>query len=360
MSLTPSNDILQCKNCVCDSIADPDFVLDKDGVCNYCLFAKSKENERRAAKLQLPWIIHNIKKQGKGKEYDCLIGLSGGVDSSMALHYLIEQGLRPLAFSVDNGWQTPEADENIMRLVEGLKVPFIRVPLNLEEFRGLQRAFIQSGMANIEIPTDHVLMAMTYIMARKYKIKTIISGGNWQTEGTMPKAFGYSAGDLTHIKAIAKRFGASINELPTISLLQYLWYRNVKRIKVVNLLDYYDYNRQRAIDLLSRLYGYKSYGEKHGESRFTKWFQRGYLPVKFGIDKRKPHLSSMIHSGQITRNEALKELQAPLGEQNFGEEITIAWRVFEPHNYSDYPTNEKWEARWVKFFNVLKRYGYSR
>lgn len=347
--------------------SDTDITFDENGVCNYCLFADSKANERRAQKLELPWVIRAIKDKGKGKKYDCLIGLSGGVDSSYALHKIVEQGLRPLCFSVDNGWQTPEADENMMRMVEGLKVPFYRYTIDLEAFKRLQRAFIQSGTANIEIPTDHVLMATTYEMARKYGIKNIISGGNWQTEGTMPKAFGYQAADLTHIKAIAKQFGASVDNLPHISLLQYLWYRNIERIKVTNLLDYYDYNREHAIKTLERLYGYKPYGEKHGESKFTAFFQGWYLPTKFEIDKRKPHLSSLIHSGQITRDEALKVLSitpivgvdtAPV----FGKLGMMPLDIEEipNHDYSDYPTNEKWVKRWQKFFNVLKRYDYSR
>lgn len=247
-----------CTRCVMDT-SDTDIKFDKEGVCNYCHFADSKANERRIMVLERPWIIEEIKKRGKGKKYDCLVGLSGGVDSSYVLHLLKEDGIRPLAFCVDNGWQTPEAQENVMRLVEGLKVPLYRYVLDLEAFKELQKAFIQAGVKNIEIPTDHVLMAATYEMARKYKIKTIISGGNWQTEGTMPPSYGYNASDLTHIKAIANKFGASLDKLPTISLLQYLWYRNVKGLKVINLLDYYQYNREEAIKTLKSRYGWRNY-----------------------------------------------------------------------------------------------------
>lgn len=350
--------------------SDTDITFDENGVCNYCLFADSKANERRAQKLELPWVIRAIKDKGKGKKYDCLIGLSGGVDSSYALHKIVEQGLRPLCFSVDNGWQTPQADENIMRLVEGLKVPFYRYTINLERFRELQRAFIMSGVKNIEIPTDHVLMATTYEMAHKYKIKTIISGGNWQTEGTMPPSYGYNASDLTHIKAIYMKFtGKYLDGLPTISLLKYLWRRNVEGIKVVNILDYYDYNREDAIRTLVENYGYKPYGEKHGESKFTEWFQNSYLILNFNIDKRKPHLSSMIHSGQMTKEEAMKIISKPpisrIGKReiekllgNLPSYRTVIHNDF--HEYSDYLTNEKWVKRWQKFFNILKKYGYNR
>lgn len=344
-----------CSQCV---MTEPDAILDERGICNYCHLAKSQENQHRVDKEHLPWIVHDIKKKGIGKKYDCLIGLSGGVDSSIALLKVMDQGLRPLCFSVDNGWQTKGADENIMRLVEGLKVPFYRYTLNLERFRELQRAFIMSGVKNIEIPTDHILMATTYEMAHKYKIKTVISGGNWQTESIMPPRYGYNASDLTHIKAIAKQFGATTEGLPTISLLKYLWRRNVEGIKVVNLLDYYDYNREDAIRLLSEKYGYKPYGEKHGESMFTKWFQDMWLYHHWGIDKRRPHLSSMIHSGQLAREEAIETLKVvPVWTPENPFQEIIRYRKIE---HSEYPTNEKWVRRWQKFFNVLKRYGYRR
>lgn len=323
-------------------------VLDEPDPCKYCLFADSMANERRAQKLELPWIIRKIKDQG-GK-YDCLVGLSGGVDSSYALHKIIGQGLKPLCFSVDNGWQSPQADENIMRLVEGMKVPFYRYNIDLEAFKSLQRAFIRAGVKNIEIPTDHVLMATTYEMAHKYKIKTIISGGNWQTEGTMPDYYGHNASDLTYIKAIG-----DISKLPHISLLKYLWRRNVEGIKIINILDYYDYNREDAIRTLVKEYGYKPYGEKHGESHFTKWFQNVYLPQVHGLDKRKPHLTSLIHSEQMTRLQALHELKKKLPhvESPFDIQNIQASTV-------SYPTNEKWVKMWQKFFNVLKKYGYHR
>ena len=348
-----------CTTCVMDT-SIPEVVLDDKGICNFCHEAKANVNKHRLEQQELPWIIDEIKKRGRGREYDVLLGLSGGVDSSFCLHVLKTHNIRVFAFSVDNGWNTPESEQNIMNLVEGTQTPFYRYTIDLESFKRLQRAFIQAGVKNIEIPTDHVLMAATYEMARKNGIKTIISGGNWQTESIMPPSFGYNASDLTHIKAIAKQFGATTKGLPTISLLQYLWYRNVKKIKTINLLDYCEYNREKAIKTLEREYVYKKYGLKHRERKFTKWFQEGYLPIKFGLDKRRPHLSSMIHSGQITREQAFKELEQPLSQDSLSDEISIAWRVFKKHEHSDYSTNEKWVRRWQKFFNILKRYGYSR
>ena len=345
-----------CKNCILTENECPNIKFNDKGVCNYCQEFYWKEKQRRIDKTNWPWIVYEIKKQCKGKDYDCLLGLSGGVDSSMCLHYLIEQGLRPLCFSVDNGYQTPEANENIMRLVEGLKVPYYRYNINLEAFRGLQEAFIKAGLKNIEIPTDHILMATTYEMANNYGIKYIISGGNLATEGIMPEHFGYNANDLTHLKGVYKQItGKKLTGLPTISLLKYIYYRFIKGIKIIQPLNYYEYHRENSIKLLSEKYGYKPYGEKHGENIFTKWFQNIYLIQKFGLDKRIPHLSSMINSAQITRREALKEMKN-LTWSNFvpkGFDPMVIAKI-ENHDYKDYPHSEYWWKLLSKIYKKLK------
>lgn len=329
---------------------DPLIVFNDEGVCNYCLDFRVREKQRRLDKQELPWIIRRIKEEG-GK-YDVLLGLSGGVDSSLCLHYLVEQGLKPLCFSVDNGWQTPEAQENIMRLVEGLKVPYYRYNIDLDKFYELQKAFIKAGVKNIEVPTDHILMATTYEMAAKYGIKNIISGGNLSTESIMPAHFGYNARDLGHVEGVYKTItGKKLEGLPTISLLKYLYYRFIKRIKIINLLDYYEYHREKAVKLLSEKYGYKPYGEKHGESVFTRWFQNEYLPTQFGLDKRIPHLSSLINSGQITRQQALAEASKPPNR------IPAPFEGLErskPADYRDYPHSEFWWNLLSKIYAHLK------
>lgn len=326
-------------------------VLTEDkGVCEYCLFADSKIRERKLMVQDRPWVIYDIKK--RAGEYDCLLGLSGGVDSSYALHKLLEEGLRPLTFTVDNGYQTDLAQENVMKLVEGAKVPYYRYTIDLDKFNDLLKAFIKSGVKNIEIPSDHLIYATSYEMADKYNIKTIVSGGNWQSEGTMPDYYGYNASDLTYIKDIAKKFGATTEGLPTMSLLKYLYLRNVKGIKKVNLLDHYEYRQAEAKKILAKEYGWVDYGEKHGESKLTKWFQNVYLPQVHGLDKRRPHLTSLIHSGQITKEQALAELKQPLPQSKLFELPQPSKQQFK--------TNQFWERKWVKFFNILKHYGYSR
>lgn len=314
-----------CTHCVMDT-SDTDITFNEKGVCNHCTEYQVREKQRRLQASQRPWIFHQMKKDAK--DYDCLIGLSGGVDSSMCLHYLVQNGIKPLTFTIDNGWNTPEADENIMRMVEKLKVPFYRYTIDVEKFRELQSAFIMSKTLNIEIPTDHILMASTYEMARKYNIKWIVSGGNLATESIMPKSYGYNARDLRFIKDVYRKdTGKELRGLPVLGLLGYLYNRFWKKIQIVNLLDYYNYNRKESIELLQKEYGYKPYGEKHEESKFTKWFQDEYL-IAYGIDKRRAHYSSLINSKQMTREEALKLLK-PLK------------RMFEPKSYKEFKNSEK-------------------
>lgn len=337
-----SEKFIMCAKCVLDNVEVPDITFDAVGVCNYCREWEAREMKRKFAMSDLPWIYERMRHEGRssGRKYDVLLGLSGGVDSSLCLHHLVANGIKPYCFSVDNGYNDPKADENIMRLVEGLGVPFHRFVLNLDRFKDLQKAFLKSGVKNIEIPTDHVLMAATYQLAAKNGIRHIVGGGNHATEGIMPAAYGYQARDLRHIQAIYQRaYGHKLTGLPTISLPQYLWYRFGKRITITNLLDYYEYDRRGAIALLAEKYGYQDYGEKHCENLFTSWFQSFYLPTKWRLDKRKPHYSSLINSGQMTKKDALEELaHAPIYPE-FGIEERV--RIYQPREHSDYPTNER-------------------
>lgn len=392
-----------------DTASDPEIRFDTEGICNHCYAARAKENQHRIDREQLPWVIDQIKKSGRGRAYDCVLGLSGGVDSSFALYELVQHGVRVFTFHCDNGWNTKESDENIMRLVEGLKVPFFRWKIDREKFHELQRAFIQSGVPNIEIPTDHILTSVAWKIARQEGVKTIISGGNWQTESIMPAVFGYSAVDLYHIQQIYKRFARlegydeemneyfdasgypakcdkygchtkilisrcdycsskaryrrkkvlSLTGLPTTNLAQYMWYRCVAKIKIVNILDYVNYNRNEAKKKLSDLYGWKNYGEKHEESIFTKWFQESYLPLVYGLDKRRPHLSSMIHCGQMTREEAVEIVNKPakstVGLQEVSRVLgsSFAYTTVEKRPHWYYPNHErlrKWAHKVYRHF----------
>ena len=331
-----------------------EIVLDENGVCNFCHQAQRELALTKKLAPQLSKMIKQIKKDGKGKEYDCLIGLSGGADSSTALYHAVKLGLRPLCFSIDNGWNDPKADENIMRLVEGLKVPFYKYNIDLKKFRELQSSFMKAGVPNLEIPTDHILMASTYEIAARYGIKWILSGGNVATESIMPPSWGYNARDLRHIRDIYKKFtGKRLKGLPSCGLLKFNWYKWVKGIKTFYLLDYMEYHRAKSINMLSKEFGYKDYYEKHCESIFTWWFQSYYLFEKFGFDKRKAHLSSLINSGQLSRRKA-KDL---LGEKVEYPILGLEGKVmkYPKRSHYDFKTDEKLFNFIGKIIKLLRR-----
>lgn len=329
-----------------------EITFDENGVCNFCHQAQKSLKEIGVEKRMLPEIVKLIKKNGRDNKYDVLIGLSGGADSSTALHHTVRLGLRPLCFSVDNGWQDPKADENIMRLVEGLKVPFYRYILDLKKFEELQAAFMKAGVPNIEIPTDHVIMATSFELAIRYGIKWIISGGNVATESIMPPSWGYNARDLTHIMDVYTwATSRRLTGLPLCGLLRWNVFRWWYGIQTLYLLDYLDYNRTEAVKLLEEKYGYKSYGEKHCENIFTWWFQNFYLFAKFGFDKRKAHLSSLINSGQMTRAEALKELEREPIYPALGFEKRVL--LYPKRKHEDFKMG-RWYSRIAIVFNLWK------
>ena len=326
--------VMMCSKCVMD-ITAKEITFDEHGICNFCHIAQKE----LAGIDRHNWlkILDRVKQDGK--KYDCIIGLSGGVDSSMALVRAVENGLRPMCFSVDNGWNDPRADENVMRLVEGLKVPFYRYVLDQREFKALQAAFLKAGVVNVEIPTDHVLMAVSYDMAKLYGVKWIISGGNVETESIMPASWSYTARDFVHIKDVCKLFGVKLKNIPTCSLLKYNYYKWIKRVRTLYILDYVGYNRQEAIKTLSEKFGYQPYGDKHCENVWTTWFQNFYLFEKWGIDKRKAFYSSLINSGQMTRSEALEELTKSPIYPKLGIESRVL--AYPKHSHYDYKTDEK-------------------
>jgi len=325
-------------------ISATEITFDDKGVCNFCHQAQEQ--------LQAPYIFRPVNREilnTKG-QYNCLIGLSGGVDSSYALYMAVLFGYRPLCFSIDTGYNKPEADENIMRLVEYFKVPFFRYTIDLNKFKELQGAFLRAGVINVEIPTDHVLMAASLEMAAKYGIKTIVSGGNVATESIMPPSWGHNARDLKHIKAIYKAMtGKRLSGLPLCSLFKWNVYRWWHKIKTVYILDYFDYNRAEAEQLLMDKVGFKSTGEKHEENYFTWWFQDFYLFEKFGIDKRKAHYSSMINSGQMTREDALEKLKKDPIYPTLGIETKVM--KYPIHQHSDFP-QDKWYPRIAKLVKL--------
>ncbi len=308
-----------CSRCVMDT-SDQKIIFDGEGVCNHCHEfddVTSKRwfpNEEGANKLKS--MVASIKLDGKGKEYDCIIGLSGGVDSSYLALIMKDYGLRPLVVHVDAGWNSELAVYNIEKTVKHCGYDLHTHVVDWQEIRDLQVAYLKSGVANQDVIQDHAFFASLYHFAVKNNIKTVISGGNIATESVFPKAWHHSAMDAINLKAIHKKFGSlKLKQYKTISFLDYFFYYPfVKRMTVLRPLNFLPYHKENAIKTLKETVGYKEYGHKHGESRFTKFFQNYYLPEKFDMDKRKPHLSSQILSGEITREHALTELQTPLYE----------------------------------------------
>jgi len=353
--------------------SDPEIRFDEDGVSNHY-----HEYHEKAKKILLPpverakafkTILKEIKGSGQGKTYDCLIGLSGGVDSSYIAHIAGKMGLKALIVHFDNGWNSELAVSNIKKLVTKYNFDLHTLVVDWEEFKDLQLSFFKASVPNIEMVTDHAIIATLYRVATKYKIKYLLSGSNIVTEGILPSAWGYDASDFFHIKAIQQRFGsAKIKTFPKLSLLDYFIYMAVRKVKKVNILNYLEYSKEKAISELESEVGWQYYGGKHYESVFTQFFQAYVLPEKFGFDKRRAHLSTLICSGQISREKALKELEEPLYNDSQLREhkayMLKKWAITEaefekimampPRKHEDYPSNKKFMSTALKLKNFLK------
>jgi N-acetyl sugar amidotransferase len=304
-----------CTRTVMDT-TDPDITFDENGVSNHALnydrtmkrFVDAAMAGERADELAA--LVETIKAAGKGKQYDCVIGVSGGVDSSYLALQAVKLGLRPLAVHFDSGWNSELAVDNIHNIVSKLGLDLVTDVVDWREMRDLQLSFLKSGVTDWDIPMDHAFPAVAYREAAKHGIRYILSGTNFATESIMPSAWGFNGADARHLKAIHRRFGkVKLKTYPTMGIFKrYLWYGYVRPMTTVNLLNYMRYVKTEAKQAITDELGWRDYGGKHYESVFTRYYQGSYLPKRFGWDKRKGHLSSLIVSGQTTRDEALKEL----------------------------------------------------
>lgn len=297
--------------------SDPEISFDTNNVCNHChrfddIAEKHWFPDARGKKI-LSEQVEKIKSKGKGQEYDSIMGLSGGVDSSYLAIKMVEMGLRPLVVHVDGGWNSELATNNIEQLVKRLNLDLYTHVVNWREMQDLQVAYLRSGVANQDVPQDHAFFAVLLRMGRKHRIKYVISGSNYATESILPSAWGYNAMDSTNLRAIHKTYGKiPLREYPTISFFDwYFTYPRLLGVKFFRPLNYMPYDKQAAKKLLMTEYGWKDYGGKHYESRFTKFFQGYYLIERYGYDKRRAHLASLVVSGQLSRDEALAELEKP-------------------------------------------------
>jgi N-acetyl sugar amidotransferase len=305
-----------CSKCILDTDDYPGIVFNSQGVCDICEIYDqlSIKNIKRGADGQkaLNTLVHKIKTEGKGKEYDCIIGLSGGVDSSYLAYLTKVWGLKPLVIHVDNGWNTEMAVKNIQNILDKLGYDLFTYVLDWEEMRDVQKAFIRANVLDIDLPFDNAFMAVLYQMARKHKIKYILSGHNTATEGYLPPNFTHFKLDKINIQKIHKKFGSiPLKNFPTIGLFEKYVYDKVYKIEFYSPLDWIDYNKTAVKEFITKELNWKDYGGKHYENIFTRFYQGYILYHKFKVDKRKSHLSTLICSGQISRDEAFTEIQKP-------------------------------------------------
>lgn len=307
-----------CTNCIMDT-SDSRITFDDKGVCDHCndFYTNVKPNWHtdERGKRKLDELVTKIKEDGKGRDFDCILGMSGGVDSSYMLHYAIKElGLRPLVFHVDGGWNTELAENNIRVMVEKLGVDLHTQVINWEEMKDFQLAFFKSGVPHLDIPQDHSFIGTLYDYAYKNNIKYILNGGNISTECVRnPMEFLYYGTDMAQLKDIIRQFGTvKMKTYPFSSIFKHkIYLRYIKKIQVVKPLDLIPYHKEEALALLEEEYGWTPYPQKHFESQFTRFFEAYWLPERFGFDTRRVQFSSLILTEQMTREEALDEMKRP-------------------------------------------------
>ncbi len=297
-----------------DTNDDVNIVFDSKGNCNYCnaYYIQKTKNTKTSEDLkrELDAIIQNIKKEKNDKKYDCLVGVSGGVDSMYVVHLLVKSGLNPLVVHYDNGWNSELAVKNIEVVLNKLNVDLFTYVNDWEEFKDLQLSFIKASVIDIELITDQAIIAVFYKLSQKYKIKYVFTGHNVSTEFILPKHWYHWKLDGLNIKSIHRKFGCKkLKTYPIVSYFDQYYLNKTKKIQQYSLLDYVSYNKAEAKEILKKEYGWVDYAGKHNESIFTRFYQNYILPIKFDVDKRKAHLSSLICSHQATREEALAEMK---------------------------------------------------
>lgn len=364
----------RCTRCVMDNRSDETIYFNERGECNYCRMAYDNISTRyfpnQLGEEKLKILIEEIKCAGKDKQYDCIMGLSGGLDSSYLAYLGYKWGLRVLAVHIDDGFDTEISKENLKKLVNATGFDYEIVTPDVEQFNDLTLAFMRAGVPNIAIPQDNVLFAFLYKKMKEYKIEYFLSGANFALESILQKGNNHSNTDVINIKDIYNKFGTkSIDKLCFISSGNKAINKIVYGMRTVCPLNYIDYNRDRAFSELYDFCKFEYYGRKHLENILTAFVQLYWLPQKFGLDKRTSHLSSMIVSGQMSRDDALEELKEPLYEEQQMEEyisflkkkLGVSDEAFRdimnasPHQHDEYKTECK-----TIFYKLLSFYGKLR
>ncbi|MGN6436114.1 MAG: N-acetyl sugar amidotransferase [Agriterribacter sp.] len=306
----------QCSLSVMDTIADPDITFDEKGICNYYYDYQKAEKlqgfKGEEAEKKLAAVVSYIKAAGYKNKYDCVLGLSGGADSTYLAYLAKQLGLRPLIVHFDYGWNSELAVQNIENTVKKLGLDLYTYVMDWQEFRELQRSYFQASVLDLDVPADHMIFGALFKIANKFNIKFLLSGNNVWTEHTLPATWNYNKFDLVNLKNIHKTFSkVPLKKLPALGLWHYAYYQLVKNIQSVQLLNYVFYEKNEIKKVIAAELDWRDYGGKHHESVFTRFYQGYILPTKFNIDKRKAHLSNLIFAGQLSKAEALKELSTP-------------------------------------------------
>ena len=312
-----------CTRCVLDTTGDPFISFDEDGICNYCLEYDQTTIPQRIppdiAVKKLHEIVNEIKHAGAKNKYDCILGLSGGMDSSYIAYLAMKHGLRPVVIHLDNGWDTELAVKNIENILKKTGFDYYNHVINWDEFRDLQLAYLKASVIDIEVVTDQAIFALLHLSARKNKIKYILTGDNPTSERVMPRGWSFKKNDLSNFNAIQKKFGTQkIITYPLMGIYDAKYYRLVCGIRYATLLHFVPYNYKEVRKLLETEFNWKNYEWKHCESVFTKFYQGYILPKKFNVDKRRAHLSDLILSGQKSREDSLIKLR-----ENYYDDDTL-------------------------------------
>lgn len=359
-----------CKRCVMDT-SDVNIKFDKKGYCNHCTDAL-KRKKAELSQYTFEEIIDLLKKEGKDKKYDCVIGLSGGIDSSYLAYILSKAGLRILGVHVDGGWNTNISNKNIKLLCKKCNIDLEIIKIDEKEMFALQKAYLMSSVINQDVPQDHAFFAVLYKYMMKHKIRYFISGHNWVSESITPLSWGYNAYDSINIKDIAKKVGnLKLKKYPLLSFYEYrIKFPYVSKIKKLRPLNSVNYDPNKALEILEKEIGFKYYGSKHCESVFTRLLQSYIQPKKYGFEKRRAHLSSMIISGLISRDEALKILkeetcsnkQIEEDVKEFVEKIGISRKEFDEvinngiiKSHNEFKTDEVYNKLFNKIKKIVKR-----
>jgi N-acetyl sugar amidotransferase len=367
------NKTIECTRCLLSTKDVKNITFNSVGLCNYCEqydhFMKSLGtiNQKKA------WLdekISEIKKRGSGKDHDCILGVSGGVDSTYLAYWCKQQNLKPLVVHFDNGWNSEQATSNIQNICTVLNLQLYTIVVDWEEFKDLQLAYLRAGVIDIEALTDHAIYATILKIAKKNKIKYALSGFNDSTEGIMPRGWAFDKRDWNNIKDIYKKFGSGkkLKTYPHVNFYTKLYYYWFLKIETIKVLNYIDYNKDEAQQIIKEKLNWKELGGKHFESLFTKFYQVYILPKKFHIDKRLAHLSNLICSKQITKEQALKEYALPLYDESkmlqekeyVIKKFGLTSREFElimaeePRKHKSFKTETKLWERYFKLIRLLK------